>query len=110
MNVLVTGLSGLVGSHLAEWLLDKPDVNVFGFKRWRSDPAAIKHLVGKIQIIEGDVEDRSSVDRALIQSKPDRIFHLAAQSYPSESWDAPVATFAANVNGTINLLESVRHS
>ncbi len=110
MNVLVTGLTGMVGSHFAEWLLTQPGVTVFGFKRWRSDPASYRHLVGKITIIEGDIEDRTSVERALKLSQPDKIFHLAAQSYPTESWDAPIATFAANVTGTINLLEAVRHS
>ncbi|GIW08458.1 MAG: GDP-mannose 4,6-dehydratase [Dehalococcoidia bacterium] len=109
MNVLITGLTGLVGSHLAEYLLSQPGVKVFGFKRWRSDSATFRHLVGKIEIIEGDIEDRSSVERAIALSQPDRIFHLAAQSYPSESWDAPALTVQANVLGTINLLETVRH-
>ncbi|GIW12429.1 MAG: hypothetical protein KatS3mg061_3486 [Dehalococcoidia bacterium] len=106
MNVLITGLTGLVGSHLAEYLLTIPGVNVYGLKRWRSDAAPIRHLSGRITIIEGDVEDRSSVERAIALSQPDRIFHLAAQSYPSESWDAPVLTMAANVVGTLNLLET----
>jgi GDP-4-dehydro-6-deoxy-D-mannose reductase len=109
MNVLITGLTGLVGSHLAEYLLTIPGVNVYGLKRWRSDATPIRHLSGRITIIEGDVEDRSSVERAIALSQPDRIFHLAAQSYPSESWDAPVLTMAANVMGTLNLLETVRH-
>ncbi|MFN8532093.1 MAG: GDP-mannose 4,6-dehydratase [Dehalococcoidia bacterium] len=109
MNVLITGLTGLVGSHLADYLLTIPGVRVFGFKRWRSDPATIRHLAGRITVIEGDVEDRSSVERAVAISQPERIFHLAAQSYPSESWDAPVHTFNANVIGTINVLETVRH-
>lgn len=109
MNVLITGLTGLVGSHLAEYLLEQPGVTVYGFKRWRSDPATIRHLVGRIEIIEGDIEDRSSVERAIALSRPDRIFHLAAQSYPSESWDAPALTVQTNVIGTINLLETVRH-
>jgi GDP-4-dehydro-6-deoxy-D-mannose reductase len=59
-------------------------------------------------ILEGDVEDRSSVEAALRASRPEVVFHLAAQSYPSESWQAPIATFNANVTGTINVLEAVR--
>jgi GDP-4-dehydro-6-deoxy-D-mannose reductase len=57
---------------------------------------------------EGDVEDSFSLLRALEQARPDRVYHLAAQSYPSASWDAPVATMRTNVEGTINLLEGVR--
>src|SRR5258708_2126767 len=95
--VLITGLTGMVGSHLADYLVEMPDVEVFGFKRWRSDLRDIRHLLGRVQIIEGDVEDRSSVDAALRESQPDILFHLAAQSYPSESRTAPIATFNANV-------------
>jgi len=108
MNVLITGITGLVGSHLADYLVEFPQVRVFGFKRWRSNPRNIAHLVNRVAMLEGDVEDPSSVELALRQSQPSRIFHLAAQSYPRESWDAPIATFNANVVGTINLLEAVR--
>ncbi|MCS7003411.1 MAG: GDP-mannose 4,6-dehydratase, partial [Dehalococcoidia bacterium] len=110
MNVLITGLTGLVGSHLAEYLAAMPGVVVFGFKRWRSDPATIAHLPPSVRVIEGDIEDRSSVERAVRLSAPDRVFHLAAQSYPNESWDAPAVTMTANVIGQINLLEAIRHS
>ena len=108
MRVLITGITGLIGSHLAEYLLSLGDVEVFGFKRWRSQTENIAELASKTTLLEGDIEDPYSVQRALERSLPDRIFHLAAQSYPSESWDAPVATFNTNVIGTIHLLQGAR--
>ena len=108
MRVLITGITGLVGSHLADYLLSLGEIEVIGFKRWRADDRAIRHLRGQVRLIEGDIEDAFSVATAIEQSQPDRIYHLAAQSYPSESWAAPVTTLTANVTGTVHVLEAVR--
>ena len=108
MRVLITGITGPVGSFLADYLLTLPDIEVHGFKRWRSDPRPIEHLRGRVTFHEGDIEDPFSVAHAVRRADPDRIYHLAAQSYPSESWDAPITTLRTNVEGTINLLEAVR--
>ena len=108
VRVLITGLTGPVGSFLADYLLTLPDLELHAFKRWRSDPRPIAHLRGKVKIHEGDIEDPFAVDRAVAAAAPDRIFHLAAQSYPSASWEAPVHTMRTNVEGTLNLLEAVR--
>jgi GDP-4-dehydro-6-deoxy-D-mannose reductase len=105
---LITGITGPVGSFLADYLLTLPDIEVHGFKRWRSDPRPIEHLRGRVTFHEGDIEDPFSVAHAVRRADPDRIYHLAAQSYPSESWDAPITTLRTNVEGTINLLEAVR--
>jgi GDP-4-dehydro-6-deoxy-D-mannose reductase len=110
MRVLITGITGLVGSHLADFLLTQPDVDVIGFKRWRADDRTMRHLRDRITLLEGDVEDAFSVAAAVERAQPDRIFHLAAQSYPSESWAAPVTTLQANVIGTVNVLEAARRS
>ncbi len=108
MRVLITGITGLVGSHLADYLLVLRTIEVIGFKRWRSSDANIQHLRGRVLMLEGDIEDPFSVASAIERTRPDRIFHLAAQSYPSESWAAPAATMQANVMGTINVLEAAR--
>lgn len=109
MRVLITGVTGLVGSHLAAYLLDEhPDVEVTGLKRWRADDRTIAHLRPGLKLIEGDLIDPASVRAAVQQANPDRVFHLGGQSYPSESWAAPVATLETNVIGAVHVLEAVR--
>ncbi|HWQ13876.1 MAG TPA: GDP-mannose 4,6-dehydratase [Roseiflexaceae bacterium] len=107
-RILITGVTGPVGSALADELLTLPDVELHAFKRWRSDPRPIQHLFGRVTIHEGDIEDPFAVAAAVRAAAPDLVYHLAAQSYPSASWDAPVATLRVNVEGTVNLLEAVR--
>jgi GDP-4-dehydro-6-deoxy-D-mannose reductase len=109
MRVLITGITGLVGSHLADYLLTLNGIEVYGFKRWRSDDRPIVHLYGQVTFHEGDIEDPSSIGSVVREVRPQRVYHLAAQSYPKESWDAPIATINANVIGTVNLLEAVRY-
>lgn len=108
MRVLITGITGPVGSFLADHLLTIPGLELHAFKRWRSDPRPIAHLRGRLAVHEGDLEDAFAVDRVVAAAAPDYVFHLAAQSYPSASWEAPVHTMRVNVEGTLNLLEAVR--
>src|SRR5689334_19963638 len=107
MRVLITGITGPVGSALADHLLTIPELEVHAMKRWRSDTRAIEHLGGQVTFHEGDIEDAFAMDGIVSRVAPQRVFHLAAQSYPSESWDAPITTFRVNVEGTINVLEAV---
>jgi len=108
MRIFITGITGPVGSFLADYLLTIPGLEIHALKRWRSDPRPIAHLLGRIVIHEGDIEDPFSLARAVAAAAPERIFHLAAQSYPSASWDAPIHTLRVNVEGTLNLLEAAR--
>lgn len=108
MRVLITGITGLVGSHLADYLLGLGEIEVVGFKRWRSPDGNIRQLDGRVRMIEGDIEDAFSVASAIEACRPERIFHLAAQSYPSESWGAPATTLRANLLGALNVLEAAR--
>src|SRR5205823_4463514 len=94
--------------HLAESLLWQGDMQVFGFKRWRSSFDKLGASAEKITWIEGDVEDPYALSQAVQTAAPERIFHLAAQSYPGESWASPQATLSVNLMGTLHLLESVR--
>ena len=107
-RVLITGITGPVGSFLADYLLTLPGVEVHAFKRWRSDPRPIQQLYGRVTFHEGDIEDSFAVAAAVRAAAPDRVYHLAAQSYPSASWDAPITTMRTNAEGTINVLEAVR--
>lgn len=108
MRVFITGITGPVGSFLADHLLTLPGVKVHAFKRWRSDPRPIEHLAGRVTFHEGDIQDPFAVERAIERAAPDRVYHLAAQSYPSESWEAPIATLRTNLEGTVHVLEALR--
>lgn len=108
MRILITGITGFAGSHLAELALDK-GTEVFGTYRWRSRMDNIQHLLTKIRLIECDLRDAISVRNALKEAKPDWIFHLAAQSYVPTSWSAPGDTMHSNIIGTVNLFEAARH-
>src|SRR3990170_1342651 len=108
MRVLITGITGFVGSHLADYLLARGDVEVSGIKRWRSRMENIEHLMGRITLFDGDLRDCGSIRRILAEVRPDRIFHLAAQSFVSSSWGIPAETLANNVQGQVNLFEAVR--
>ena len=109
MRALITGVTGFVGSHLAEYILaDHPEVTVFGAKRWRSPRDNIRSVEDRIQLYDCDLRDLSSLITVLSLIKPDMIFHLAAQSYVKTSYTAPADTLETNVTGTANLLEAIR--
>jgi len=110
MNVLITGITGFAGSHLAEYILaHHPDVEVHGIVRWRSRMDNIAHLVrdGKVHLHEADLKDMISLRKTLAEARPDRIFHLAAQSFVPASWRLPAETFMINAVGQVNLFEAV---
>jgi len=109
MRVLITGITGFVGSHLAEFLLKRGDVEVYGIERWRSKTENIDHIKKDLTLLECDIRDASSVRKALEEFKPDRIFHLAAQSFVPTSWSAPAETLTTNIVGQLNIFEAVRH-
>jgi GDP-mannose 4,6-dehydratase len=111
MKILITGITGMVGSHLADYLLaHHPDVEVHGLYRWRSPLDNIQHSKDRIGLHLGDLSDLGSLIRLLDEVRPERIFHLAAQSYVTTSFNAPADTLTTNVIGTTNLLEAVRLS
>lgn len=110
MKVLITGITGMVGSHLADYILNNhPDAEVFGVVRWRSPLDNIRQRLDDITLIQGELRDLSSMIQVINQVQPDRIFHLAAQSFVPISYESPGDTFTVNVIGSINLLDAVRN-
>ena len=108
-KVLITGMTGFVGSHLADYVLASfPEVQILGLARWRSPTDNIRHILDKITLEFGDLLDPFSLKTILSRQKPDVIFHLAAQSYVPFSFSSPVATLNPNLIGTCNLLEVVK--
>ncbi|MFH1850447.1 MAG: GDP-mannose 4,6-dehydratase [archaeon] len=109
MRALITGISGFVGSHLSDLLLDK-GYEVYGTLRWRSNTANIRHIKDKLNLIQADLNDSHSIYKVLNEVQPNEIYHLAAQSFVPTSWIAPNNTIETNVIGTVNLFEAVRKS
>jgi GDP-4-dehydro-6-deoxy-D-mannose reductase len=110
MRVIITGIAGFVGSHLAEFLLTKKDIKVYGIDRWLSRLDNIYHIKDKIELIECDLTDPFSTNSHIEKIKPDLIFHLAAQSFVPTSWNAPHDTLTTNIMGELNIFEAVRKS
>ncbi|MBF0460632.1 MAG: GDP-mannose 4,6-dehydratase [Magnetococcales bacterium] len=115
MKALITGITGMVGSHLADYLLAHTDWDIYGLCRWRSPLDNVQHLLSRVNardrvfFVQGDLRDYISLQQAVHVAKPDYVFHLAAQSYPLTSFTAPIDTLDTNINGTERLLEALRH-
>ena len=113
-QALITGITGMVGSHLADFLLRETNWDIHGMCRWRSPLDNIEHLCDRanrkdrIYFHYGDLNDSLSMVNVIEKSEPDYVFHLAAQSYPKTSFDSPVDTLNTNILGSARLLEVLR--
>lgn len=108
VRVLITGITGFAGSHLAELLVADGRFQVYGLHRTRSGMHNIRHLVPRLHLLECDLRDPSSVERVVGEVRPHWVFHLAAQSFVPSSWTAPYETMDTNVLGQLNLFEAIR--
>jgi GDPmannose 4,6-dehydratase len=108
-RALITGINGMDGSHLADFLLEK-DYEVFGMERRSSVKIRTntKHLEGKIEFLSGDLTDQNSLFRCLKLSNPDEVYNLAAQSFVGESWNTPEQTSDVTALGALRMLEAIR--
>ena len=115
-RVLITGISGMVGSHLAEYLLAHTDWDIYGMIRWRSPLDNLENVVGRVNrrdrcfLLYGDLRDTLAMQDVVRKAEPDFVFHLAAQSFPRTSFESPLDTYDTNVQGTARLLEALRLS
>jgi len=115
-KVLITGITGMVGSHLVDYLLENTKWEILGIVRWRSPLDNIEHLIDRINnkdrlyLEYADLNDLSSLLNVFLDFKPDYIYHLAAQSFPKTSFTSPIDTYNTNILGTAKLLEAVRLS
>lgn len=111
-RILITGITGFVGSYLARYLLDQ-GAQVHGLVRQRADTVLAKNLLERgiaheVRLIHGDLRDLYSIASALDASKPDIVFHLASQSFVQRSFINPTEVIETNTVGTVNLLEAIR--
>jgi GDP-mannose 4,6-dehydratase len=113
-RVLITGVTGMVGSHLVDYLLKNTNWEIWGMLRWRSPLDNIEHLLerinkkDRIHLVYADLNDQVALLNAVDQAQPDYVFHLAAQSYPKTSFESPLDTYNTNIIGTSRLLEALR--
>ncbi len=108
MRVLITGITGFAGSHLADYLLTLGNVDIHGIIRWRSRTENVEHLGDQVTMHECDLRDAASTLNVIEEVKPRYIFHLAAQSFVPTSWRAPSESLSTNVLGQLNIFEAVR--
>lgn len=106
---LITGITGFVGSHLAEHYLTHSDYEIYGLIRNRSSLENIDGIKDKVKLIVGDLTDAHSIEKVIKEVKPDVIHHLAAQSFVPVSWSQPIETFHSNIIGSLNLFEAVKN-
>jgi len=113
IRALITGITGMVGSHLADYLLANTGWNIYGMTRWRSPLANLEQHFGRIEkgdrlfLLNGDLRDSSSLRHVVQTARPDFVFHLAAQSFPQTSFKSPIDTYETNIIGTCRLLETL---
>ncbi|MBC7907950.1 MAG: GDP-mannose 4,6-dehydratase [Rhodospirillaceae bacterium] len=115
-RALITGITGMVGSHLADYLLANTDWDIHGQYRWRSPLDNIRHLIPRIDAKDrvhlhyAELRDSISLTELIRKTRPDYVFHLAAQSYPTTSFTSPLDTLDTNILGTARLLDAIRLS
>jgi GDP-4-dehydro-6-deoxy-D-mannose reductase len=108
LRVLITGITGFAGSHLADLALEKGTAEVHGVIRWRSRMENLEHLTGRVRLHECDLRDATSTRDVIEEIRPDWIFHLAAQSFVPTSWRAPTESLVTNIVGQLNVFEAIR--
>ena len=104
MRIWISGCGGMMGSQLYGALVAAGHDVLASYYKPTVDPADLADL----PLEEVDIRDWCSVYDSLMRFRPDAVFHLAAQSYPTVSWQRPIETLETNVIGTANLLEAVR--
>jgi GDP-mannose 4,6-dehydratase len=113
-SCIITGITGMVGSHLADYLLENTDWEVYGLTRWNDRMDNIEHLMQRINkkdrvhLEYGDINDLSSMLAVFGRVEPDYVFHLAAQSYPKTSFESPIETLETNILGTAKVLDAIK--
>ena len=107
-KILITGITGFVGSHMADYILNNTDCKIYGLKRPNSQLRNIHHIKEEITLLNGDLIDQSSLVNVLRKINPDEIYHFGAMSWVTPSWDMPAAYMQTNAIGTINLFEAIK--
>jgi len=111
-RALITGVTGMVGSHLLDYLLEHTDWEIYGMLRWRSPLNNLFQHVDRInssdrvRLVYADLRDTMSIQAAVRECQPDYVFHLAAQSYPKTSFDSPLDTLDTNMLNRLSFMSA----
>jgi len=108
MKVLITGITGFAGSHLAEYLLSKININIYGTTFLDLEIKNINHIKENINLYETDIKDYKNIESIIAEVMPDRIFHLAGRTSVGDSFSSPQETLVTNITGQLNIFEAVR--
>lgn len=110
MRILITGINGFVGGHLAEFLYKKDnDCEILGIDLNTADfHDRFQERMKKVSLANIDLTDSAKVEEIIKEFRPEQVYHLAAQASVSQSWKNPIETFRINVFGGVNILESIR--
>lgn len=106
MKVLITGISGFAGSHLAEFLIDK-GYDIFGTFFDKSTFSNLNGFIDKIKVYQCDIRNYDTLKNVIKDVKPDEIYHLAAISFIPTALKNPKMTFDTNLYGTLNLYQAI---
>ncbi len=107
-KVLITGASGFVGYHLIKYLIDKGNEKIYGTYLEDSSKERLNEFKNKLTLEKIDLSKKSDVYSLIEKIKPDKIYHLAAFTVPSLSFDSPLEVITNNVSSQLNILESLR--
>jgi GDP-mannose 4,6-dehydratase len=109
MRTLITGISGMIGSHVARVLVGRGD-DVHGLVRWRSNLRNLAGILDRVHLHQGDIQEELLVRRLVTDCRPEIIYHFAAQAFNGVSWESPRYTLTVNIFGTLNVLEALREA
>jgi GDP-4-dehydro-6-deoxy-D-mannose reductase len=108
MNILITGITGMAGSHMADYLVQQDGCEIHGTFRWRSNRKHISHIEKRIHLHECELKDSHAVIRLLKDIRPQKIYHFASQSNVATSWNSPRDTLVNNITAELNLFEALK--
>jgi GDPmannose 4,6-dehydratase len=107
-RALITGINGMDGSHLAEYLLSL-GYEVYGTVRFSSNLKNIEKIVNKVHLLYGDITEANFIYKSILTSNPDEIYHIAAISFSSEIWTNPISTYQIDAISVVQFLEAIRN-